>query len=339
MVSRVHFLRAALTLGLGGCQFSSAGTGTAADAASSTGGQDTTSGTQAAETTLGGGTTGSSGGAVVDGSTSRPPDPDTSAGTTGSTGSTGETGADSTGAPPLLHDCGLLSRHYLDEAASGNTPSLALDAGPNGLDLDLDYGGGNMAYAEVAGHRGLSWAQAGGSGVAATPIEGTAFAGLDTQTMATVEVVVELGAVDSNGSRLVHIGGGSEGGVFTLASDLADELHFRFNGVERGDWPMDFAARGRTVVHAVVDTAQPTDADRIRLYVDGVRVVGLGSFPGQFAALAIDPVGRHFALGNRLIGGRSFVGTLFYAATYGCALTDQEIADNVAILELDDDTP
>ncbi len=310
--------------------------GTASDSGTSTGAVASTTGTPA-DTTAGSAAVSSS---TTDTGTSSGPgisaDSTSALVTTSGATTEGDSGSSETGGPPALVDCGLLARHYLDEASSGTGPATAFDASGNGVDLTLSYGG-NMAYDEVDGHRGLRWQASGQGGVASVGVDGTTIADLEGTTAATIEVVVQLQSVVSDGSRLVHIGMGSEGGRFTLASDGADELHYRNYDTEYGNWPFDFALSDRAVVHLVIDTAQPDEANRVRMFVDGVAVAATSGLPPQDQTFQVG--GRSYAIGNRANGSRSPQGLIYYAASYACALSDAEVAHNAAILHADDDTP
>ncbi|WAS93188.1 hypothetical protein [Nannocystis punicea] len=292
--------------------------------------------------------------------TTAPVDPTTDATTTTTTSSTSTTGETSTTTgdettgppPPLLIDDGLLVRYFLDEAASGQSPTHALDAAPDPLDLPLVYdgmGGMNPVYVEEAGHRGLRWPMPGLDGRATIAAADTKLqSGLQNRTAATIEIVVEVDAVTDLGSRLTHIGRGIEPGHFTLRSSKIDRLEFYWKGdVLAGVWPVDWNGLGRAVVHVVVDTGQPEPIHRIRLYIDGVVVADGTDIalvpPNQNEAIAIptDPnIPLHFTLGNRGVDvDRSFQGTLYYAAIYAAALSETQLAANADILAGLDDAP
>lgn len=338
---------ACIAWGLWGCSLdateamSSAGT-----AGSDSDGPDTgvvATSMTSADTTAGSASAASATGASSDSGVGPGTDGDTTSAVATGDSSTSEPATDSgsetsTGADPALVDCGLLTRHYLDEAAAGTAEATAFDASGNGVNLPLEYDN-NMVWDEVGGNRGLRWQTAGQGGVPSASVDGTALAGLSTQTSATIEAVVQLQAVIASGSRIVHIGSADEGGRFTLAADDLDELHYRNYTAEYGNWPFDFDMRNRAVVHLVIDTTQPLESDRVRLFVNGVGVEAQagGSLPPLNEEFQVG--GRDFAIGNRANGSRSAQGMIFYAATYGCALTDAEVANNAAILFADDDTP
>ncbi len=238
-------------------------------------------------------------------------------------------------------------RYYLDEAASGQGPTHALDAAPAPLDLPLTYTAG-MSYAEIDGHRGLSWDAIELDGRASAPIAGTKIeAELEGLAAATIESVVKIDAVSPSNSRISHIGTGSESGRFTLSTGDTTSLNFfwrpggdaQMNAPLAGLFPVSFTSLGRVVLHLVLDVAQPAAQDRVRLYVDGAPVAAVMSTPpapGEAIALGAD---NHFVLGNREIGVRSFVGQLYYSAMYTRALGVAEVQNNAAVLLSSDDSP
>ncbi len=103
---------------------------------------------------------------------------------------------------------------------------------------------------------------------------------------------------------------------------------------------MDHDALGRIVIHGVLDTTEPSPSDRVRLYIDGVDQ-GAGTVderpPDEMSTITI-PNGM-YVLGNRNDNNASLGGHIYYCALYSTALTADEVAQNAAILLVDDDTP
>jgi hypothetical protein len=282
---------------------------------------------------VGGGGTGGTGG--------------TASGSTG--GATGTGGMGGTPAPVLV-DRGLLTRYYLDEADAGVSPSQAMDAAPQPLALDLDYGelgaaggppmGDNMEYATVDGQRGLAWMQKNEPGGASHSVNNTKLLALDMLTVGTIEVVADV--QDAGGgavcSRLSHLGVNNNGS-FTLCAQHTSEISFRLNTATPESWTLPLAMLGRSVFHLVLDTMQATASDRVRLFVDGVDQ-GPGAMeapPMQAEPIALSNGG--YVLGNRIGKDGSTVGNLFYAALYQVALSDAEVANNAGVLMASDDSP
>ena len=269
-----------------------------------------------------------------------------SSASTGAGGSGGQGGAG--GAPVgALVDDGLLVRYYLDEAASGQLPALALDAAPDPLHLPFTYTPG-MTYVEIGGHRGLAWNAAELDGRASIPAADTKLVmQLTSLIEATIEVVVRIDAVSMSNSRISHIGTDSESGRFTLSTNDVDQLKFfwRPGGdaqpipILAGLWQVGFDTVGRVVLHVVLDTSAPVAADRLRLFVGGALALPLPATPPAAGESIQISNANHFTIGNREIGMRSFQGELYYSAMYTKALSEADVLNNAAVLADSDDSP
>jgi hypothetical protein len=249
--------------------------------------------------------------------------------------------------PGTLVDRELVVRYYIDEVASGTDPDQLLDAAPDPLNLELEYG--EAEFVELEGNRGLRWPAAEGDGWATVPVDDTKIrSALDGATAATIEVVLAVGAVSSQGSRFTHLGDdGNLAGHFTLRSRDMSSVELQMQPADAsggstptGRWDVDLASEGRLVLHLVVDTEQPEPADRLRLYVNGIETAADDALdpPGLGRAIALPP-DRYFTVGNRHSGSRSFEGSLFYAAMYGGALEADGIEQNFELLRERDDSP
>jgi hypothetical protein len=258
-------------------------------------------------------------------------------------GGAGAGGGGGTGGGPLgLVDDQLVVRYYLDEAASGSSALLGLDAAQSPLNLPYLWQG-SMAYTEDAqGNRGLTWSSTGEDGRPQEYVDGTKVAAaLTGTTSATVEIVADIQDMNDF-NRLFHVGTGTENGRFAVmgCSGGGGALCLYWHGADiAGAWVFDVTLAGRAVYHFVLDTLEALPADRVRAYVDGTLIPGdpgLVVSPGDTLTVG---AGAQLVLGNRVTGGRSPQGTLFYAAMYGKALTQAEIEQNVAVLLADDDAP
>lgn len=144
------------------------------------------------------------------------------------------------------------------------------------------------------------------------------------------------------GSRLSHVGERDDSGVFTLRIDEPESFAFAWNNAAGGriGWPADVDGLERAVVHVVFDSGQLIPSERVKLYVNGTRLVSSGSPPDQNEAIDIvtgsDTV---YALGNTAFGGRGVRATFYYASMYNTALGLAEVAHNYAILIASDDDP
>jgi hypothetical protein len=244
---------------------------------------------------------------------------------------------------------GLLTRYFLDEAASGTTPTAVQDAAPDPLPLPLDYGaigagGGmtapNMSFTEVLGHRGLTWQEKNQSGSAFVAVAGSKLIALDGSTEATIECVADVQDAGGGGvcNRFLQLGANTNG-TLTLCTNSPGVVSFRLNGTKPEEWNVGLGSMGRTVLHLVLDTQQANPDDRVRLFVDGVaRGIGdvTNSPPAAGDAIALST--GDYVLGNRISGDGALLGTLYYCAVYTVALTVSEITQNTELLEASDDT-
>ncbi|WP_437685123.1 LamG-like jellyroll fold domain-containing protein [Sorangium sp. So ce176] len=266
----------------------------------------------------------------------------------GGAGAGGAGGSDCTRDASCLTDDGLVARYFLDEAKAGSAPTQVEDAAEAPMPLALTYGP-EMSFADDgAAHSGLSWTAVAADSRASAAIDGTKIhAALHGSTTGTIEAVLRIAEVVLDGSRIVHIGSGTESGRFTLRSEHPGQIELWWNGTNCGGaW--DAALPERAVVHGVLDTTvQEPAADRVRLYVNGALaprsdpIVGYCAMhkrvPPLDAALDLAE-GRHLVLGNRELGGRSYSGAMYYAALYAKALTAAEIEQNAAALLVSDDS-
>ena len=238
---------------------------------------------------------------------------------------------------------GLLTRYFIDEATDGTEPGELTDSAPDPLPLTIEFAD-EGAFIDDAGNRGLRWNALTDQGKAAALLaeDGKVWQGLDGTTTGTIELVVDIDQF-VDGSRLSQIGENQDSGVFTLRIESAGVLAFAWNNATggRATWNVDLVARGRTVLHAVLDTGRNNANERIRLYVDGVEQPSSGGAPPA-RNLAIDIVTgseTEHILGNRTAGERGVAGTFYYASMYTAALEPAEVLHNVDILVMNDDGP
>jgi hypothetical protein len=251
-----------------------------------------------------------------------------------------------------LIDRGLLVRYFIDEAASGRAPAALQDAalgpGPTPQPLPLTITYGSAYFTEVDMHRGFWWPFVGSSARAATVITGTKIEQLNGSKTGTIEVVVEIDDVSVNQSPISWIGVGTGPGRFSLTASTSVLARFDLYGSGHlvntfaGAWAINFATLNRCVLHVVLDTALADEGERVKLYVSGTPEMSFGTShipPIQDETIALGS--SAYVLGNIDYSnpGRSFQGTLFYAALYSEALTVNEIRNNAAVLQANDDTP
>jgi hypothetical protein len=252
--------------------------------------------------------------------------------------------------PALLVDDALLVRYYLDEQAQGEPVQPILDAGPNApVDLVGYYAAGTMQPRFVTDdeHGGMRWTTAGGAGRVSQPVGSTAeqtkLSNIVGSTTMTIEVVLRIDAAWAL-SRIVTLE--RTGGGINLAfgaRQTTGGLHYEIyrQGSSWAQWP---ASASRAVVHVIIDT-ELAPSDRLRGFVDGVAVAPtlLGPPPsGHTFGLNGDTalsLGNCFPLASGGPEDRAIGGTLYYAAIYAGALSDEQVAHNAAILMASDDSP
>lgn len=240
----------------------------------------------------------------------------------------------------------LVARYYINEDPATGAAEIA-DTSADPLPLSIlnpDPQSPELALTEDAeGHRGLTWAAAGSAAVAVGAITGTKVQlRLNGNQAFTIELVARIESI-VNFARLLFIGRSEPN------QNPTDALVLRFDGMGRlqayvddtsiGLWAYDYVNAGRSVLHLVVDTAQPIPEIRRRLYVNGALAPSFdATAPAQLSNVNLS-MATTLSLGNRTAGTHSFGGTLYYAALYDAALTEEEISANAAQLLLEDDLP
>ena len=253
-------------------------------------------------------------------------------------------GSSSGGEAGGLVSRGLLVRYFLDEAASGQEETIVHDSADNPLDLPLSYSlvPSQPEFIEVAGNSGLQWTEESEAGAAMVDVGGTKIIdALDGATIGTIEVVIDVDALARGtlSSRFIAIGDDAQAGDFALSANTNSGFWFRLNDLTPFMYAHPIEGGGRKVVHAVMDTSAAMATDRVRLYVDGDLLAPTnGSGPGQGEAISLETQDE-LIVGNTSAQVSSAAGRVFYAAMYTVALTPDEVADNVAILAVDDDGP
>ncbi|MBX3273636.1 MAG: LamG domain-containing protein [Sandaracinaceae bacterium] len=239
------------------------------------------------------------------------------------------TGARDAGAEPLT-ELGVLARYFLDEGSVGVYQNAF---GPEALLLENR---GSVRFEATPGRAGLIFTRVGADARACVAIDGTRLARLDGAREATIEAVVRLEAGSPNGSRIAHFGPADTTWSFSIGYDDVTRVRFGMDPARdtAGRWTADLAA-ARAVVTLVYDGGAP-EAERARLYVDGVRAPEAAPTTRPHALVDLSRA-THFCVGNRLIGQRTPSGTIHYVALYERALGAAEIDAHVARLLANDD--
>jgi len=290
-------------------------------------------------------------------------------GSGGAVGAMGTGGAAATGGANGDGGMGFLRQQPLaewpiNEAASGQTPSTLHDAQPSPVNLNITFVGATPSYAEDATGRSLLF-PAGNiktSGAFSPQLDtgNKIYDAVNGAAKATLEVVAD---VDwrNNAAYIFQIFGVSqedgENDGFMLwrwrYGTNDDHLEASFtspvgypNGYYKRSADMSKVSAGVHTFHVVLDTTAPVAADRLRIFLDGVRmanttpnegghdiplntVINLPR-PGQ----SNGPItGRNhyqqMALGgytNYYAGTGGFRGKIYYAAIHKDALDAAEIA-------------
>ncbi|MBI3894479.1 MAG: hypothetical protein HY313_00970 [Acidobacteria bacterium] len=249
-----------------------------------------------------------------------------------------------------LDDTGLISRFYLDEAASGTGPTETVDAasGPLNLTLNYDAGTADLEYTEVTGNRGLDSKDTAGAQRADRNLAAgdKIYDGIHGSKTATFEIVVDQDGCSASNGRWFAING--RGG---------DNPHGGFNCTATNNWTFYFNETGaegyndidttKVCLHVVYDTALADADDRVKIYENGTLLTesAAGTDPTQNATFNLTTCATacQLIMLNRETSGpawaRSVDGILFYAALYSVAFTATRAGDHCTILNADDDTP
>ncbi len=249
----------------------------------------------------------------------------------------------------------LILRYFLDETSSGSEPTEVADAATDPLNLKLDYDSGLLSYHKEVTGKGLRFTKdAGSTASAAIPMVGTKiFPNFKDSHDLTIEVVLKITDSEVDGSRLVHLGSPASNSRFSLRSYPNGYIAFARNGTIRAGWKV--TSQERMVLTLVMDSKQEEAVDRINLYVNGEKHEKLDLSTGQTpdffnfdsvevlaqnTRFSLDETNQteHFYLGNRLSGGYSFTGSIYYAAIYSSFLTEDQIKTNSQRLLRFDDT-
>ena len=165
----------------------------------------------------------------------------------------------------------LITRYWMEEAASAQGPTQLVDDQVSPLDLTITYDGANPTYIAPSTGRGWSSATITNNGRASILADGTKIqTALDGSTRASIELVVRVDVASSSGTRLIHIGSSTESGHFTVEASPTKIEFYLFGETIRGEWNPAWDAT-RMAFHLVYDSTQPTAADRVKLYKNGSR--------------------------------------------------------------------
>ena len=238
-----------------------------------------------------------------------------------------------------LTDRGLLARYFVDEAASGTTPTQLEDASGVGtaVPLPITYGT-NLAYTEVGGNRGLNSPNTTGNGRAELTVGTTKIADLNGVNVLTLVHVVDGQGFHTSNSRIAVINNAAGSNpALGFGVSAATSWTLFWNGSVVGVYDV---GTGRCVLHVVIDIPNAVAADRARVYKDDVRLSAT-SYAAPSGTLAVAST-DYFVLMNRNDGtgtyNRALQGTMYYVGVHTVAFTEAEVTDDVTVLSADDDT-
>jgi hypothetical protein len=232
-----------------------------------------------------------------------------------------------------LSDRELVARWFIDEAAAGIAPVQLEDSAADPLALPVVYGT-DASFTDRLGNRGLALRGQSEGSLASASIVGTKLSSaLDESGQFTIELVVEVDRLVDDSATVFHVGSQDDTDLL-IQCNRGDTL-LEADG-SRTAWPLALAG-SRRVLHIVVDAPAPALLERVKLYSGGSRKSG--GF-GDMLTTGFDlslASGAAVSLANRPSGDDSFAGVVFYAAVYGAALTDAEVAAHARRLAASDD--
>lgn len=233
-----------------------------------------------------------------------------------------------------LSDRALVARYFVDEAAVGIAPPALEDDADDPLALPVVYGT-DAEYTDRLGNRGLSLRGLTENAVASAPLAGTKLeTALAGASQLTIELVVEIDRLIDDSAVLFEIGNDDDTDI-AVRANRGDTL-IRLDSSDLV-WPVQLVGR-RLVLHLVVDASIGASLERSRLYIGGNRQNGVfgdlltGGFDVDLGE------GATLTLANQAAGGDSYAGVAFYAAIYGAALTESEVAAHARRLATSDDS-
>ena len=235
----------------------------------------------------------------------------------------------------------LVVRYFINDATTN--PQKLADVGPGiKVPLKVDLGGLMGSLGAVEGHKGFLWTASETEARAHESINGKKIELLlDGKNQATIEVVVDIDVIAGEESPISWIGDQSALGKLSLTAVNNTRASFYMNDIEKGRWEVDFLASGRSVMHVVLNAEAQQPENRVRLYVNGSSAASLAVTEPLDGTEVIDLADNDtYVLGNvESAPFRSFQGTLFYAALYATALSDDIVKNNAAVLAANDDGP
>ena len=241
-------------------------------------------------------------------------------------------------APECLVNRGLVVRHLINEADSGQYPGQLEDAALDPVPLAIRYTPSLSFYVDEEGHRGLRWAQQGDPARADAPASTTKIGDLlQGGTALTVEIVARAAESTTPTDALVLAIGNL---TITHRPYQKDIRIFDCIGCldllsPAATGKLSLLSAQRVAIHITVDLNR-TGPEWLKVHQNGLPVT-TAQFQPSSSTIMI-PADGSYIIGNGHQNNGSFNGVIYYAAMYANALTEDEIQHNAQRLLLDDDS-
>lgn len=239
-----------------------------------------------------------------------------------------------------------LAQYLFDEAASGTTPSTVVDS-VGSADLSITYNS-NGAWTSIAAGNGFDFTAAALSATGAIiRSAGGVLSGLQSQTEASVTLVIDFDSIGAGGCRGFHFGSTAGAGYFHLTfndqyscvfgwADEDDAGNPQYNTAAYSD--VNLTASGVKIFHVVVDTTQAVADDRVKIYMDGSLLTFLDTNIEQNTAIPTISSSHYLTVGNDGNNSNGFDGRIYYFELGSGQLTGSQISNSITALLSDNDT-
>lgn len=236
----------------------------------------------------------------------------------------------------------LFCQYYFNEASSGNTPTQILDSDllHGAFNLNINYVDNYPRYSSTTFGRGIGWDNQWLRGNVEAILDGSKiYTNINQTTECTFEVVIDLR--DADWENIFTIGSNLDY-IVALVVTSTGQIIPTINNTYTGTINADLKNLGRCVIHMCYDSAQSTESERIKIYVNGLRV-------GYSDIWDLPDIGDTINLysGNKISFGpinssdwTSPDMDIYYFAAYDEVLTSSQIYDqSLRLLSDDDNTP
>jgi len=240
-----------------------------------------------------------------------------------------------------------IARWLFDEASSGTTPTEVADSqGSN--NLTIDYSSGDAEWTSIGAGNGLNYtatvltantATAELTDISTNGNIGSSFPS-GTKELSFITVCdIDIG--HNSGPRLVQIGADGGDGDFAIATRPTNWL-FRWSKESGGSdivYPVPSGSYGTgvVVVAVVINSAEGTAENRIKVYYDNVLQAASSGSVTLDETVDFDVTANNMSLGNRGSLNRNINGQIYYSELFTGVLTATQVEDAYDALILDND--